>query len=527
MYTLPPLRAEEIIMYLRKSQADDPLLSVEEVLANHEQMLSGWMERNLPDAGPIPEKNRHREVASGETLDSRPQVLAALKRAESPSIKALLVVEPQRLSRGDLEDIGRLVKLLRYSNTIVITLQYTYDLTDERDRDAFERELKRGNEFLEYQKRILWNGRLLAVKNGYYIGQHAPYGYRRVKALEGKREYTTLEPVPAEAEAVRMIFEWYAAGMGAERIADALADRGIDPPRGDRWAGTTLRSILDNEHYIGMVRWEHKKTIKTVRDGVVVTSRPRAEKYLLFPGKHPAIIDQDLWDQVQAVRGTHPRQKKGSKLVNPFSGLLFCSDCGRAISRHSYMVRGVERAQPRYQCRGQRFCNNASVTEAELVEAVRAVLLETLGDFEVQLDAEPDKALEAHRLTVARLEQKLADLEALEVKQWEAYTLENMPRAVFDTLNKKTLAEKAETQQALGAAREKAPEPVDYKAYTVTLHQVLDLLGQPDAPVPELNALLKTCIERIEYSRPKARAEGTNPRWVTGSPVSLDIRLRI
>ena len=75
-----------------------------------------------------------------------------LRRVESPRVKAVLLVEPQRLSRGDLEDIGRLVKLLRYSNTIVITLQYTYDLRDERDRDMFERELKRGNEFLEYQK---------------------------------------------------------------------------------------------------------------------------------------------------------------------------------------------------------------------------------------------------------------------------------------------------------------------------------------------------------------------------------------
>ena len=35
----------------------------------------------------------------------------------------------------------------------------------------FERDLKRCNEFLEYQKRIMGNGRLLSVQNGNFIGQ--------------------------------------------------------------------------------------------------------------------------------------------------------------------------------------------------------------------------------------------------------------------------------------------------------------------------------------------------------------------
>ena len=87
---------------------------MEETLAKHEQMLDEWMERNLPNAGRIPEENRYREVVSGETLSGRPKVQELLRRIESPKYKAVLIVEPQRLSRGDLEDIGRLVKLLRY-----------------------------------------------------------------------------------------------------------------------------------------------------------------------------------------------------------------------------------------------------------------------------------------------------------------------------------------------------------------------------------------------------------------------------
>ena len=204
MWMLPQMSVDDIIMYLRKSRTDDPALTVQEVLSKHEQMLDDWVARNIPDDGRrIPEANRYREVVSGETIESRPCVQEVLRRVDSPRVKAVLVVEPQRLSRGDLEDIGRLVKLLRYSNTIVITLQYTYDLRDERDRDMFERELKRGNEFLEYQKRIMGNGRLLSVQNGNFIGQKPPYGYNKVVIKEGKRVTATEKPVDNEKYAFR------------------------------------------------------------------------------------------------------------------------------------------------------------------------------------------------------------------------------------------------------------------------------------------------------------------------------------
>ena len=58
MWQLPPLRPEEIIDYLRKSRTDDPLMTVQEVLSKHEQMLDDWVERNLPGMGRVPEENR-------------------------------------------------------------------------------------------------------------------------------------------------------------------------------------------------------------------------------------------------------------------------------------------------------------------------------------------------------------------------------------------------------------------------------------------------------------------------------------
>ena len=182
MYLIPQLRGDEKVEYLRKSRSDDPLLTVEEVLANHAQELDEWVETNQAEGGPIPEENIFREVVSGETIDGRPEMLRMLRLIESPKIKAIVCKEPSRLSRGDLMDIGYLVKILRYTGTYVFTPRGSYDLRDDRDREQFERELMRGNDYLEYQKKILKDGKLLAVKNGCYIGSYAPYGYKKVSS---------------------------------------------------------------------------------------------------------------------------------------------------------------------------------------------------------------------------------------------------------------------------------------------------------------------------------------------------------
>ena len=198
MFVLPELKPEEIIMYLRKSRTDDPALTVSETVAKHEQMLDDYSLRTWGAA--IPEKNRFREIVSGETIEARPEIKKVLRMIEQDKYKAILIVEPQRLSRGDLQDIGYLSKILRYTKTIIITLQYSYDLTDERDRDYFERELKRGNEYLEYSKRIMMNGRNLAAEKGYYTGSRRPYGYNKVFRKDGNRKYPTLDIVPEESD---------------------------------------------------------------------------------------------------------------------------------------------------------------------------------------------------------------------------------------------------------------------------------------------------------------------------------------
>jgi cell shape-determining protein MreC len=60
------LAPEETVDYLRKSQSDDPLLTVEEVLAKHEKILDEWSIKHL--GAKTPENQKFREIVSGETL---------------------------------------------------------------------------------------------------------------------------------------------------------------------------------------------------------------------------------------------------------------------------------------------------------------------------------------------------------------------------------------------------------------------------------------------------------------------------
>lgn len=526
MYLIPNLQGHEKAKYLRKSQTDDPLLTVEEVLEKHEQMLDEWVEKNHPDGGPVPEENTFREIGSGETIADRPAMRELLRRIESPKIKAIMVVEPSRLTRGDLEDIGYLVKILRYTNTIVITTTYAYDLNDERDRDLFERELMRGNEYLEYTKKIRMNGRLTSVKNGNFIGNTAPYGYKKVAVKEGKRTCHTLEPHPDEAPIVRRIFELYAAGLGATRISQRLDAEHVPAPKGKRWAPETLYSTLSNVHYLGKVKWNERKTVRTVEEGEVVKSRPRAEEFLVFEGKHPAIIDQELWDKVQAIRGSIPRNKKHNNLTNPLAGLLWCK-CGKAMVGRRYNGKdGKERCAPRFLCGDRRACGSASAKMQDVLAEVKRVLAEAIDDFEVRLEAGTDDSAEVHRQMIERLERRLADLRKLEVQQWREKMKSGMPDHVFKELNGPTVAEIEELEHALCEAKDAVPEPVDLSAKVITFRAALDAIDNPEAPVREVNRLLKACIERIEYSRQRVGDFG-HPKRGEETPIHLDFRLKV
>lgn len=498
----------ETMEYDRKSRFDDPYLSVEEVLAKHSRIIEEYALKYL--SGPIPEENKFKEVGSGESIDDRPEMLRLLKAIESPKIKAIIVVDVQRLSRGDLEDAGRLIKLLRYTNTYVITPYKIYDLRDEYDRDAFERELKKGNEYLEYFKKISLRGKLDSVREGNYIGSVAPYGFRRITKENGKKICHTLEERKDQADIVRLIFEWYCNGdIGVTAICRRLESMGVKTPGGvDVWKPPTIFTILENVHYIGCVRWDWRKTIKIIEDQEIKKLRPKAKigEYLVFNGKHDGIVSEELFNRAKEVRGMRHRARTDTTLKNPLSGLLICKKCGSKIGYNTFKRKGVEYAKPKIVCNNQVHCKTGSAVYEEVLERVCDSMRNIIEDFEIRIENQQDDSIKLHKNLVARLEKQLADLEIKEKMQWEAKhhpdPEERMPSHIFKELNSKLLKEKEEINEALCKAKESIPEPIDYKELAIKFTNTLDILLDPEISASYKNMHLKDIIEKIEYDRP-------------------------
>lgn len=532
------LRPEEVLLYSRKSRTDDPLLTVEEVLANHEKILDEMAERHLN--GRIPEENRFREVVSGETIEDRPEVKKVLSKIESPKYKAIMIVEVQRLSRGDLEDAGRLIKLLRYSNTLVITQHKIYNLQDEYDRDAFERELKRGNEFLEYQKKIMGRGRLLSVQAGNFIGSIPPFGYNKVFVQEGKKKCPTLEINEYEATGVRMIFDLYVNhDMGRHSIAKRLSECGFKPYKSKGWNQDVVKGILTNPVYIGKVRWNWRKSVHAVEEGEIIVKRPRRtiDEYLTFDGKHDPIISEELFQKAQEKNGRNAKVPTDFRMRNPLASLVYCS-CGNAMTYRTYKLQdGSERSVPRLICLKQHECGTSSCTVDEIMAEVRKVLLQCIDDFEIHIKNDDVDARKLHANLIKSLKAKYEELELKELRQWEKYSDEKMPKKVFDQLNEGVLKEKEEIQNALCKAENSLPEPVDYQEKIERFQAAIDALEDATISVERKNTLLKACIDRIEYSRGKSyrmtrdEAEkmgfkSAKGRWYA-PPMELKFKLRL
>lgn len=328
---------KKIIMYLRKSRTDNQFESVSEVLARHEQMLQDYCMRTFGE--PIPKDNIYREVVSGETIEDRPVMMKLLEDIEKGDVDAVIVIEPQRLTRGSFGDIDKIVNAFRYTDTKVITLTKTYDLNNKFDRKYFEQELLRGNDYLEYVKEILVRGRKKSVEDGLYIGSKPPFGYDKLKLKKG----CTLVP-NKDADTVRYIFEKFNEGLGTTELAKHLIELNVKSQTGKQWTPAMTRNILTSDLYIGVLTYGRREAKKTMKDGKIVVSKPwNKEDYIKSKGLHEPLIPEEVFEQAQALlKSRAGKNIRGDKSIkNPLAGLVKCGFCGNNMVRRPYDKRPV------------------------------------------------------------------------------------------------------------------------------------------------------------------------------------------
>lgn len=490
---LNTLSTAAYIIYLRKSRADNQDESVEEVLAKHEKMLQ---ELALKELGfKIPEENIFREVMSGETIEERPEINKILEMISNPAIKAVLVVEPQRLSRGDLEDCGRIVNAFRYSKTKVITLQMTYDLTNKMHRKFFEQELLRGNDFLEYTKEILQRGRIASVQRGNFLGNNPPFGYDRAVIDDGP----SLKP-NEYADYVRLIFDMYVnnnESYGA--IARHLTEIGVAPVRSDHWKPCTIRQILLNIHYIGYVKYGETTTTRTYENGKTVKRRSvlaeNADEVTIAKGKHKAIISKELFEAAQARANKGPRVKRAETIKNPLAGLLYCKVCKKVMNRREY-----KNAKTRFACPDVSKCGMRSTTKDEIMAAlIFALQHESLPDLETKLKNGDGNARSIQQKQLKALQRQLDELKKQEANQYVLLEKEIYTPEIFAMRNQEVRAEMQTVREQIYNLNRVIPKEIDYGERIVKLKDAINGLQDDELSVLEQNLLLKSIIDRIDY----------------------------
>ena len=485
------------LIYLRKSRQDDPNETIEEVLAKHEVQLQEHALRELGSR--IPEENIYREIVSGESIDEREEIKKILARIEDPGVKGVLVIEPQRLSRGDLEDCGRLINAFRFTDTQVITPMMSYNLGSKMERKFFQDELLRGRDYLEYTKEILFRGRVAAVKRGCYIATNPPYGYNKIKI--GKDH--TLEP-NENADIVRMVFDLYVKeGKTPGAIALHLNDLGIPSALGGVWTKDSIRCMLKNEHYDGKVVFNKIKLTPVLENGDVRVKRLHQPKegVLIAEGKHPAIVDKEIWEAAQTRFASHPRVQHKRQLRNPLSGVLCCSACGRAMYIHPY-----DKSEDRFECRTKPRCYK-SVKYSEMITAVLHALEQSeLPQLQLKINNGDGDAAKIQQLLLDKLEKQMAEYRRQEDKQYELLETEKYTQELFDRRNGELREKMQLCQKQIYEAKQNMPKNVDYTERVATLQTAISILKDPVATPAEQNRILKSIVKKIEFKgQPSAK----------------------
>lgn len=318
-------------IYLRKSRADKELeqFGETETLSRHKQILLDMAKKKNLNIIKI-----YEEVVSGETISARPEMQKLLNDISNNLYDGVLVVEVERLARGNTIDQGIVAETFKLSNTKIITPYKTYDPNNEFDEEYFEFGLFMARREYKIINRRIQAGRIASVKEGKFIGSTAPFGYIKVK-INNEKGYT-LKIDKEQAEIVNLIYNLFIKGNSLNNIAKKL-DNLYKPLNSKYWSVRTIKDILTNPTYTGKIRWGHKKEIKKINGNVLKKIRSLNNDYYLVNGMHPAIISEKDFDEVQDIFKNRytPPVASNKELKNPFTNLVFCKKCNSKLTRAS------------------------------------------------------------------------------------------------------------------------------------------------------------------------------------------------
>ena len=133
--------------------------------------------------------------------------------------------------------------------------------------------------------------------------------------------------VEEEAVVVRLIYRLFLDGKTQAGICRYLEDLEIPSPSGKaKWSKTTVTSILTNEKYKGDALLQKSFTVDFLQKKTKPNEGEVPQYYV--EGSHPAIIEPDEWDHVQAEFARRKELGNAYSGKSVLSAKLVCEDCG-------------------------------------------------------------------------------------------------------------------------------------------------------------------------------------------------------
>jgi len=313
--TIRTRRALRCAVYTRKSSEEGLEQAFNSLHAQREaceafiksQRHEGWtcLPQSYDDGG-----------LSGATMD-RPALQQLLADIQAGKVDVIVCYKVDRLTRS-LADFAKIVEIFDAKGVSFVSVTQQFNTTTSMGRLTLNVLLS----FAQFEREVTGErirDKIAASKQkGMWMGGVPPLGYR---ALDHK-----LIVIDSEAETVRHVFRRYAALGSVRLLRDELAAQKI---RSKRWTSAAGRS------------WGGKPLARGALYLMLQNRIYRGEivhKEQSYPGEHMPIIDQELWDEVQAKlaanaveRATGEKMKSASLLA----GLLYDGEGQRMTPTHA------------------------------------------------------------------------------------------------------------------------------------------------------------------------------------------------
>ena len=317
---------------------------------------------------------------SGTSAKRRPEFLKMIRDAEQGKIDLVITKSVSRFCRNTLDGLEYVRRLKRCGVGVYFEKDHTNTLTMDNEMILTFLMSQAQSESESMSTNIKWGFRKRFQDGVVYYHYGTLLGYRR--GPDGGPEID-----PEEAAGVRRIFARCLMGQSFQQICDGLMADGVRTAQGDeKWYGSTVKSILQNEKYVGDAVLQ-KTFTEDLFDRRQVKNEGQLPKYYVH-NAHPAIIDRAAFQLVQEELARRSSLRKTSSKARTeqgkhsgkyvLSGLLVCSECGSPYRRITYMPDGQKRFVWRCLNRiehGKRICkHSATVDEQELQAAVTAAL---------------------------------------------------------------------------------------------------------------------------------------------------------